>query len=293
MRSGRKKRGLHRTVYALLRQPFMATLGINGESMNIWRLIAHHEDGKRAIEIMTKLSRIAIGWSDIGDLRKIHPNAASDITREISQAYPNLDNAHLGGPSLWNLYSLMTDGDLVIVNANGKRECVFEINGPYFFDKEQDILGYSHQRLASLTNINPEEIWNTAGSSVENGQNIRWTLAACSKNQSAKNAIFEEGARFSVSSTAVERNPYARNKCIENHGCFCNACGFDFEKTYGKTGRGFIHVHHLVDLATKKEIYTVDPEKDLIPLCPNCHAIVHKEKPAMSIDRLKKLISGQ
>lgn len=261
--------------------------------MNIWRLIAHHKEGKKAIELMTELSRIAIGWSDIGDLRKIHPNDASDIARAISKAYPNLDNAHLGGPSLWNLYSQMKEGDLVIVNANGKRECVFEIDGPYFYDDKQDIFGYSHQRLASLTSINPEKIWNTAGSSVEEGQNIRWTLAACSRIQIANNAIFEEGARFSVISTAVERNPYARAKCIDVHGCSCAACGFDFEKTYGEIGRGFIHVHHLVDLATKKDVHTVDPEKDLIPLCPNCHSMVHKEKPAMSIKKLKSIIAGQ
>lgn len=270
----------------------MWALGINGDPVNIWRLIAHHEDGKKAIELMTALSRVAIGWSEIGDLRKVSPNGPSDITKEISHAYPNLDNAHLGGPSLWNLYSLMAEGDLVIVNANGKRECVFEINGPYFFDRDQNILGYSHQRLASLTGINPEELWNSNGSSVEEGQNMRWTLAACTKSSSAKAAIFEEGARFSVSSTAIERNPYAREKCIEIHGCFCNVCGFDFEKIYGETGRGFIHVHHLVDLASKKEIHTVDPEKDLVPLCPNCHAMIHKERPAMSIEKLKSLIGG-
>ena len=258
--------------------------------MNIWRLIAHHEDGKKAIEIMTALSRVAIGWSEIGDLRKSSPNGPTDITREISQAYPNLDNAHLGGPSLWNLYSLMAEGDLVIVNANGKRECVFEINGPYFFDKEQDILGYSHQRLASLTSINPENLWNSSGSSVQEGQNVRWTLAACTKNATAKAAILEEGARFSVTSTAIERNPYARERCIEIHGCFCSVCGFDFEKTYGNTGKGFIHVHHIVDLASNNEIHNVDPENDLVPLCPNCHAMVHKEKPAMSIEKLKRLI---
>ncbi|MCY1515402.1 hypothetical protein D9M68_499870 [compost metagenome] len=261
--------------------------------MNIWRLIAHHEESKKAIEIMTKMSRIAIGWSAIGDLRTIQPNDASDITREITRKYQNLKNAHLGGPSLWNLYSSMKEGDLVIVNANGKRKCVFEINGPYFFDKEKNILGYAHHRLASLTSINPEEIWNTANSSVESGQNFRWTLVACSRSPNTENVILEEGARFSVSSTAVERNPYAREKCIDFHGCTCSACGFDFEKVYGKIGRGFIHVHHRVDLTTKKEVHTVDPEKDLIPLCPNCHAMVHKERPAMSLDKLKTILGSR
>tara|TARA_R110000782_G_scaffold240177_7_gene326632 strand:- start:2797 stop:3591 length:795 start_codon:yes stop_codon:yes gene_type:complete len=259
--------------------------------LNIWRLIAHHENGKEAIELMKDMSRIAIGWSAIGDLKTINPNSPSDISKAIVGAYPKLENSHLGGPSLWNLYATMKESDLVIVNANGKRECVFEVNGPYFFEDENDILGYSHHRVASLTSIDPEDLWSHSGSAVEKGQNIRWTLAACMKGKDAERAIFEEGAKFSVRSTSVERNPEAREKCIEHFGCKCNACGFDFKKAYGDIGIGYIHVHHRVDLSTKTDVHTVDPQKDLIPLCPNCHAMVHKEKPAMSVEKLKNLLA--
>ncbi|RPA27848.1 HNH endonuclease [Shewanella frigidimarina] len=80
------------------------------------------------------------------------------------------------------------------------------------------------------------------------------------------------------------------NACIAHFGVTCQVCDFDFEKTYGEIGKGFIHVHHKIDLATIGENYQVDPINDLIPVCPNCHAMLHTEKPAMSIDKLRKMI---
>ncbi|MDN3685949.1 hypothetical protein QW180_29945 [Vibrio sinaloensis] len=37
-------------------------------------------------------------------------------------------------------------------------------------------------------------------------------------------------------------------------------------------------MHHRIDLASIQGIHRVDPLRDLIPLCPNCHAMIHKEK---------------
>jgi Predicted restriction endonuclease len=68
-------------------------------------------------------------------------------------------------------------------------------------------------------------------------------------------------------------------------------CGFDFEKRYGAIGVGFIHVHHLVDIASIGGRYQVDPVRDLRPVCPNCHAMLHREKPALSIQELKRQIN--
>lgn len=68
--------------------------------------------------------------------------------------------------------------------------------------------------------------------------------------------------------------------------------GFDFEKTYGEHGMGFIHVHHLRPLSSLGEGYLVDPETDMVPLCPNCHAMVHRGNEAMplSLEALRRLI---
>ena len=87
---------------------------------------------------------------------------------------------------------------------------------------------------------------------------------------------------------SYERNPKARAKCIENYGCKCQCCGLDFEDRYGEIGKGFIHVHHLKLISEIGNKYEVDPIKDLIPLCPNCHAMIHKKNPPFSIDELKE-----
>jgi 5-methylcytosine-specific restriction protein A len=72
-----------------------------------------------------------------------------------------------------------------------------------------------------------------------------------------------------------ERNPEARRVCVAHHGTNCAACGFSFEATYGDIGRDFIHVHHLVPVSEVGMDYKVDPLTDLVPLCPNCHAMAH------------------
>ena len=59
---------------------------------------------------------------------------------------------------------------------------------------------------------------------------------------------------------------------------------------YGKIGEGFIHVHHLLELSVIKKEYKVDPINDLRPVCPNCHAMLHRKKPAYSIEELRNVI---
>jgi 5-methylcytosine-specific restriction protein A len=94
---------------------------------------------------------------------------------------------------------------------------------------------------------------------------------------------FWEGTVRTISVNAFERDPRARKACLNHHGYSCAICGFNFEQHYGELGRGFIHVHHLRPLAEIGERYEVDPIKDLIPLCPNCHAMVHQRVPALSV----------
>ena len=84
-----------------------------------------------------------------------------------------------------------------------------------------------------------------------------------------------------------KKNHSARKKCINHYGCTCFVCNFDFEAEYGALGRSFIHAHHLIELSTIRAEYTVDPIKDLRPLCPNCHAMIHRKRPALSIDELR------
>jgi 5-methylcytosine-specific restriction enzyme A len=100
-----------------------------------------------------------------------------------------------------------------------------------------------------------------------------------------------EGAKKSVTVNVYERDPNARRKCIKHWGAACAVCGFEFLSRYGALGEGFIHVHHLKPLAQIGEQYELDPINDLRPVCPNCHAMLHRASPALSIDALRALIS--
>lgn len=89
---------------------------------------------------------------------------------------------------------------------------------------------------------------------------------------------------------SYERNPIARQKCIEHWKPICSVCQFDFEEKYGELGKGFIHVHHLVPISNIGDTYQVDPINDLRPVCPNCHAMLHKKNPPLTIEELQQNI---
>jgi 5-methylcytosine-specific restriction enzyme A len=99
-----------------------------------------------------------------------------------------------------------------------------------------------------------------------------------------------EGARKQVRVNAYERDARARSACLKHHGYRCSVCGLLFEELYGEVGEGFIHVHHLRPLALSDGVYILDPVEDLRPVCPNCHAMLHRREPPLSIAELKAMI---
>jgi len=100
-----------------------------------------------------------------------------------------------------------------------------------------------------------------------------------------------EGAKKQVIVNAYERSSQARKECIEYYGTKCSICNFNFEEFFGDIGKGFIHVHHIKPLSEINKEYKIDPIKDLRPVCPNCHAMLHKKVPAYSIEEIKKFIN--
>lgn len=102
--------------------------------------------------------------------------------------------------------------------------------------------------------------------------------------------LYKEGLKKTIIVNSYERNPKARQKCIEYWKAICQVCEMDFFKKYGEIGKGFIHVHHIVPISEIGKEYEIDPKKDLIPVCPNCHSMIHRENPPLTIEELKKLI---
>lgn len=101
--------------------------------------------------------------------------------------------------------------------------------------------------------------------------------------------VFLEGARRTITINTYERNPLARHKCIKEYGFRCAVCDKTLEEIYGKIAKGSIHVHHLTPLweINPQSPYTLDPVKDLRPVCPNCHMVLHLRRPPYSIQELK------
>lgn len=72
----------------------------------------------------------------------------------------------------------------------------------------------------------------------------------------------------------------------------CEACGFDFEVTYGERGRGVIEAHHI------KPVYTLSSGsrtrlEDLALVCANCHRIIHSTRPWLTMDGLRELLAAR
>jgi len=99
---------------------------------------------------------------------------------------------------------------------------------------------------------------------------------------------YTEGIVHRVVVNKYERDSKARAECIKHHGVKCLVCDFDFSKTYGDIGKGFIHVHHLSPISSIGSGYKVNPILDLVPVCPNCHAMLHSKNPPYTISELKE-----
>ena len=104
---------------------------------------------------------------------------------------------------------------------------------------------------------------------------------------------YAEGAVRQVQVNSYERDRAARLACISHYGPVCTICGLVFEERYGAIGAGYIHVHHLVPLSEIGGNYSVDPIEDLRPICPNCHAMVHRRRPPFSIEEVRRQLKEQ
>ena len=101
----------------------------------------------------------------------------------------------------------------------------------------------------------------------------------------------EEGSHYYNQVKIYERSRINRAACIEIHGTSCNICGFSFGELFGELGEGFIHVHHIVPVSKICGNYILNPGTDLIPVCPNCHAMLHRKQAVLLPNELKKILA--
>ncbi|WP_081969347.1 HNH endonuclease [Paracoccus sanguinis] len=108
---------------------------------------------------------------------------------------------------------------------------------------------------------------------------------------SSEESNFQEGAVETVVVNRYERSAAARALCLAAHGFCCVCCGDTLSNRYGEIARNFIHVHHKIRVSDMQGAYTVDPIRELVPVCPNCHAIIHLRDPMFAIEEVRALLA--
>jgi hypothetical protein len=111
----------------------------------------------------------------------------------------------------------------------------------------------------------------------------------------AANLEYEEGVRHLAERSFFERNPKLAERAKAAYTCVCRACGFDFAKTYGEVGQGFAEVHHLNPLSERPSNEWTAAIRTSIAevavLCANCHRMIHRRRPAFTIEELRAMLS--
>jgi 5-methylcytosine-specific restriction protein A len=104
------------------------------------------------------------------------------------------------------------------------------------------------------------------------------------------NIHLSEGEKTTYLSTKYERSIIARKICINKYGYKCSACGINLADKYGPIGEDYIHIHHIVPISSIGKNYIINPETDLVPVCPNCHAMLHRKNAPLTVDELKQML---
>jgi len=159
-------------------------------------------------------------------------------------------------PTNWSSCTLSVKSPFTVIDANDDSET------------EEKILLYAKRLLSLILSLLPLE----------------------EKTDKELPAGLPEGARMKIEVNRYERNRLNREACIEAKGAVCTVCSFNYHSFYGDIGDGYIHVHHIIPVSKLGENYILDPVNDLTPICANCHAMIHKQDPPYSVDKLKEII---
>jgi 5-methylcytosine-specific restriction protein A len=191
------------------------------------------------------------------------------------------------------------DGNWVIEGSGTPLKPPVELtNLPWFAEMKREqsnfSLGFNRIRnesvIAALDAILPGPPSRQAGAAKSTsgpGNSPRITIP----EELTDDDVYMDGAVMQLKVNRYERDRSARAACIAAHGPRCSACGIDFGRVYGRGFAGLITVHHLRPLAQIKARHRIDPVKDLCPLCPNCHFIVHQRNPPYTPAEVRAMLA--
>ncbi len=188
----------------------------------------------------------------------------------------------------WEIYDKIKDGKY---RENGKWFHNLEFFPGALFDKNGYVIFETEEEYKDCKYLQIKQDLHVIGNGISDipgyvNESINYYPEIVYENE-----IIREGKVSIIPVNKYERDPKARKKCIEHHGVDCFVCGMNFKRVYGKLGNGFIHIHHKVPISEIGEEYEIDPINDLIPLCPNCHSMIHvRRNQIMDVEELKKIL---
>lgn len=152
-----------------------------------------------------------------------------------------------------------------------------EKNNKYYI-KQGGYLTKLDERLVKLFKVNVDNITETP------------------QNLEDEEEFFQEGKVKYRLHRHKERNKKLIKAAKENfklnndNKLFCEACGFNFVNTYGaEIGEGFIEAHHTIPISEVTEEHK-SAISELVLLCSNCHRMIHRKRPWLSINKLQTLL---
>lgn len=230
------------------------------------RLEAHVQFGTFSRDLISEMGKIAAKRREIYETyAQIIKNNGAEIKISINGQDVDPLNASEWS-SLWSQFSIMVSHRYVMIDEKDVNVLTD------FFEEWSDLfVGL----FSSLLPIN--EVTNDLLGELDTIEPV----------------LLQEGNKRRIEVNRYERNLLNRQAAIRYHGVNCKVCGFSFEEKYHLLGRDYIHVHHVIPVSELGENYRVDPRKDLVPLCPNCHAMIHKKSPPFSVEELKSIINEE
>ncbi len=239
-------------------------------------------------------------------MSKITEAMIKDLYNSAKKVNSNSNTLSSELDELWNKHNINRSSATFYINNykymhTGKyySRTMQEYATEYYLNHIYNEEGLSVLKVALSSVIKHIDYFENLGKGKINGIREIWQKYNSLINNIEENYLlteseddYIEGKAKKVYVNIYERDLKARKKCIEYYGNRCFVCGIVLSEVYGILGADYIQVHHIIELSTIRHEYKVDPIKDLRPLCPNCHSIIHRKKPAYTIDEVKNTINS-
>ncbi len=251
----------------VLRLTLSAISEVNSFAPHAWGLTLWH-DALRLNVGSTEGLTLSTNW--------IRAMLATDRSRADLSGLPIIATAYVGG---------------------SHPQCAFDGDVQNYFDNENLLHPLHFSYLMAAVTTKKGKPWGGSRHARGYERELWLALKELSDNVSSDNSDspivkkYFEGDSYSVQLDRYERNTLARAACLAHHGYDCAVCGMNFANFYGNIGHEYIQVHHLRVMSNGHR--ETDPVKDLIPVCANCHAMMHRMEPPVGIDELRVTVANQ